>query len=210
MAACDLPQPRRPTSLNLSFLRSCRQIYDEARQIPYSTNTFSFDSAYVLDAFITALVRKGNQGSHNHLAIRSLHLRIAENEWRRLDWGVRLTSRFTGLQHVGISLEYTDNWGLMPGCPHTPTEYEKDLRERMADPEWSDKAVRYREPLLFNIFKLCELRLESATVVVSDFIAERATYNRVEFDQKSRWTIAEKQERARYFKDVMLRRVVAV
>jgi hypothetical protein len=38
-------------ALDLRILRTCRQVYDEAKLIPYHTNTFAFDSSDALDRF---------------------------------------------------------------------------------------------------------------------------------------------------------------
>ena len=39
------------TALDLRILRTCRQVYEEARLIPYHTNTFAFDSPWVMVRF---------------------------------------------------------------------------------------------------------------------------------------------------------------
>lgn len=113
----------------MSFLRTCRQIYGEARQLLYSTNTFSFDSAHVLNGFISALVQK-HHGLRNHLAIRSLHLRIAEDNWRHTDWALCYINRLKGLRHIGLSIEYAGLWGLNLYHPHTPAQYGVEMKER--------------------------------------------------------------------------------
>lgn len=52
--------------MDLSFLRTCRQLYDEARLVPYETLTFSFRKSEVLKLFM----KKTPQ------AIRIRHLRL--------------------------------------------------------------------------------------------------------------------------------------
>ena len=60
-----------PLRMDINLLHACRQIYNEARFIPYSTNMFSFDTSRILRAFVHLLVQRGvNVNS----AIRSLHI----------------------------------------------------------------------------------------------------------------------------------------
>ena len=62
-----------PIKNSLNVLRVCRQIYHEAKYLPYLTNTFSFQHYSVLRRFFKILV-------HSHLklnlAIRSVHVRV--------------------------------------------------------------------------------------------------------------------------------------
>lgn len=60
-------------ALSLGLLRTCHQIYQETRYLPYSSNTFAFHRPEVLKDFVNHLV---STGRHNELAIRSLHLNV--------------------------------------------------------------------------------------------------------------------------------------
>ena len=64
---------------------------------------------------------------------------------------------------------------------------------------------------MHNVLKLDRLPFESARVVISDVAAERAERvmrARANWDWKYRWTLAEKQEWARYVEGKLLRRIV--
>lgn len=55
------------TALDLRILRTCRQVYDEARLIPYHTNTFAFDSPGTMARFCTRSFRgKKHPCNKNH------------------------------------------------------------------------------------------------------------------------------------------------
>ncbi len=52
------PETAQSTSLSLSFLKACRQIYMEAHELSYRKNIFSFSKAEVLQGFLESLVQK--------------------------------------------------------------------------------------------------------------------------------------------------------
>ncbi|KAL2048177.1 hypothetical protein N7G274_000088 [Stereocaulon virgatum] len=200
--------------LSLSFLRTCRQLYAEARHFPYTTNRFSFDNVAVLDGFTLALVRKGVQGSYHHLAIQSLHLRISPQSlyWRRSDWALRLRNRLRSLRHISLSVEFDGLGGLMPAPPYTSAEYEasKKWSSPSHSPRWRRSSL-CRESWLHNVLGLDRLPLETARVVISDIAAERAELvmrARAYCNWTCRWTLAEKQEWAQYVEGKLLRRTV--
>lgn len=63
--------------MNINLLHTCRQIYNEARLIPYSTNTFSFNTPRNLRALIHLL----NQRKVNvNQVIRSLRIDLARRK----------------------------------------------------------------------------------------------------------------------------------
>lgn len=97
----------KPEVLNLGLLRCCRQIYNEAHHIPYSTNTFSCLDPKTLQSFVVSLA----QGSKdNHLAVRSLFLEMVSEEYDHFGpWGKALTTcgkHLKALQNVNISMDY--------------------------------------------------------------------------------------------------------
>lgn len=59
---------------NVNALFACRQIYNEARLIAFSSNTFSFRWSFELEEFIN---HNANCGNDFNLAIRSLNLHIS-------------------------------------------------------------------------------------------------------------------------------------
>lgn len=76
---------RRPAcELDLRLLRVCKQIYEEARLIPYTDNTFSISKAAVFEKFIHSL------RPHQVQSFRALHLdvlnlsRKVAREWTRV------------------------------------------------------------------------------------------------------------------------------
>ena len=71
---CHKPPPEqkegtKPNQLSLTLLRSCRQIYLEAKTVHYTSNTFAVSCSNVLERFVGARFR-----NKQHLAIRSLYL----------------------------------------------------------------------------------------------------------------------------------------
>lgn len=61
---CSYDQNVWPEPIDLRWMRSCRQIYNESQQLPYSLYTFSFSKSSTLHSFV------------NHLARFDLHIRL--------------------------------------------------------------------------------------------------------------------------------------
>lgn len=110
--------------ISTTILTSCRQIYNEARHIPYTTNTFSFGGPNSLTEFITYLE---NSGFGHHLNTRSVRLDVCERvldterSWARAIKH-HLSLRLPKVHQISIYLHrwYPKN---IAGC-RTPAEFE--------------------------------------------------------------------------------------
>lgn len=185
----------KPESLSLSVLRCCRQIYNEAHHVPYSANTFSCDTPDTLQSFVLSLA----QGNHeNHLAVRSLFIEmifkdlIYYNVWSK---ALGTCARcLKNLQNVNISFEW-NCWTWMWGA-RSPAEFER-------------KGPAWQNSLMSSILVLKKLSLKCATFVISDRKIgeglERRPLWRPNEEASFRWTLAEKQEWARYVKEIILK-----
>ncbi|CAD6579065.1 MAG: hypothetical protein ASARMPRED_008943 [Alectoria sarmentosa] len=186
---------KKPESLSLSLLRCCRQIYNEAHHVPYSANTFSCATQDTLQSFILSLA----QGNHeNHLAVRSLFIEmvfrgtIHHNIWRK---ALGTCARYLkNLQKVNISFEWK-SWIWMWGA-RSPADYER-------------KCPGWQSPLMSDILVLKKLPLKFATFVISDgeigVGSGRTPFRWPNEEAANRWTLAEKQEWARYVKEIILK-----
>lgn len=90
-------------SLHLSLLRVCKQIYDEARLVPYFANTFGFQSADTFNLFISTLTPSKRS------ALERLHFtrnipNIGVNQIKSPD------PPLTGLKSLHLSLENKPNY----------------------------------------------------------------------------------------------------
>lgn len=99
--------------MRLSVLRSCRQIYVEANNILWTTNTFSFADATTLKRFM--MTRNINQKR----SIQSLRLQMewvsyGEREWNKA-LNIALVRSLSGLRRLRLHIEHKMD----------PKEYEK-------------------------------------------------------------------------------------
>lgn len=180
--------------IGTSFLATCRQVYNEARHIPYSTNTFGFSKTSILDRFSNHLK---TLGSGQHLEIRRVHLDVtarAFNEERL--WQVAITQylipRLPAVQRISINLNQWYHAGVI-GC-RTPAEFE----------------ARHRSGnyLMSALLELRKLPLSRATFVISDaeILWDRRAKMSADLIPQYRWTLAEKKVWARYIKDIILQK----
>ena len=99
-----------PHSMDINLLHTCRQIYKEARFIPYSTNTFSFDTARILRAFIHLLIQRS---ANVNQAIRCLRVDLAY-DWHDLDGWTKafhaVTQHMTLLDRFYVNVSDGSNW----------------------------------------------------------------------------------------------------
>lgn len=99
-----------PHKMNINLLHTCRQIYNEARLIPYSTNTFSFNTPRNLRAFIRLLnQRKANVNQ----VIRSLRIDLAYMNHDLHGWTQAfkaITRHMTLLERVFVSVDQQSDW----------------------------------------------------------------------------------------------------
>ena len=189
-------EKQRPEILNLSALRGCRQMYNEAHHIPYSANTFACADASSLQSFILSLSTGGHK---NHLAVRSLFLDMVlstvpnENAcWRKaLNTCV---SKCKNVRNVNISLGM-QCWYWMQGA-RSPAAFEA-------------KGPNWQTPFMSDIFVLKKLPLKNATCVIGDADMNRGanliTRLLTFMDAPTRWTLEEKREWARYIREIILK-----
>ena len=104
-----------PDRMNINLLHTCRQIYDEARFIPYSINTFSFNTPRNLRAFIHLLNRRS---VNLNQAIRSLHIDLAYNNYDGHAWYQTLEAvvqHMTLLDRVYVNVDQRTTWPSING-----------------------------------------------------------------------------------------------
>ena len=110
-----------PDRMNINLLHTCRQIYNEARFIPYSTNTFSFDTPRNLRAFIHLLTRRSVNVNQ---AIRSLHINLAYDNSDLHAW----TQAFKAVvQHMTLLEKVYVNLDLWPTWPTFSVDRDRDI-----------------------------------------------------------------------------------
>ena len=162
--------------MNIEMLHACRQIYNEARIIPYSANTLSFDTPRTLRAFIHLLIQHRLNVS---LAIRSLHIDLAHINHDLHGWTQAfnsVTQHMTLLDTVYINVDQKPNWS------------------RSADAEQKEIAMSL---VLDCLAVLGKTPAKSTMIVVSDrFLSSRTSAVLVSANASwitHRWTITEKR-----------------
>lgn len=174
---------QRGLTLDLRFLRTCRQIYHAAKTICYGTNIFSFDS---LDVFME-FGKTRSWISH----IRSLRLRIQSGNSSSgpafPDSLNQILGKLTCMKWIHIDLEQIFFDGSRV--------YEKRVEEN---------SLLTKQLLCFG-----GRALKVAAVVISD--ARFCDYKRTQDDQDDdwslelgRWTMKEKQEYAHFLRNALL------
>lgn len=190
---------KRPGALSLSPLRSCRQMYNEAHHVPYSTNSFSSADPKTLQKFVVSLAQ-GNKG--NHQAIRSLFLEIVYAEDHHMtSWKKAIATcakYLTRLQHVSISIEWHDFFLIKL----QPLGYSL-----------VGAGMRWKEKMISSLLTLKKLPLKTVIMTISDHQAERKRRSWhymtnlspwIILEAEFRWTLIEKRERARYVEEILL------
>lgn len=184
---CDLSgRISRRLTLDLSLLRSCRQIYEEARSFCYTTNIFSFDDWNVFVKFVKTVKWVSY--------IRSIRLRIRSgtngNGPSTRETLRDICGKLTGLQWIHIDLEqlYVSN-------------------SRRYDQEAEETSHLTKQLLCF-----AGTALKTAAVVVSD--ARFCAFNSPEIAQcpredarsqiLNRWTMSQKQEYSQFLRNALL------
>ncbi|KAM0799971.1 hypothetical protein BDR22DRAFT_272788 [Usnea florida] len=156
--------------MDLSLLHACRQIYNEARYILYSTNTFSFNTARNLRAFINFLVQRHVDVNE---AVRSLRADLTypktdTNGWTQAFSAV--TQHMTRLKTLYINVDQLPSWST-----------SSDAREK-------EKSMR---PVFNNLAILGKAAAESTIITLSDrYLAQ---YPHHTIWSTPRWTMDEKR-----------------
>ena len=173
-------------TLDLRFLRTCRQIYDAAMSICYTTNIFSFGSLRVFMMFgktVSWVPR-----------IRSLRLRVQcvnnGSEPASSEALKQALGNFTGVKSIHIDLEqvFFDN---------TRT-YDKKVEENSLLTQqllgFGGKALKAAAVIISDA-RFCDSNFLERTQVSQD--DERSLRRR-------RWTLTEKQEYAHFLRNALL------
>lgn len=180
-------------TISTRSLTTCRQVYDEARYISYTTNTFGFDNPNIIEEFTCYLQ---SLVSAHHLKIHRVHL---DMDLRSLindgSWATTITHYLIpGLpevHHISINLQQGNLHVLE--CP-TPAEFEACRSSKIA-----------RSDVISALLGLGELQLKRVTFVISDKVLF-SLFDRYRNTRLHRWTLAEKQAHARYIKESILRK----
>ena len=185
----------KPESLYLGALRSCRQMYNEAHHIPYSTSTFSCADAETLNSFVIWLAKGLDD---NHLAVRSLFVEmVIKNDTDHYGWikSLATCARYLkNLQTVNISFEWK-SWCL--------------IHLSWAPAVTGNRKTGVVRRYMSELCVLQKLPLKYATFVISDSGDRSDYYGREQWQSsqtaQARWTLAEKQDCAREVKEVILK-----
>ena len=175
----------RSGTLETNVLRCCRQMYQEAKLVPYYANTFSFASAMSLCRFCQHIPEPYKT------TIRSLHVNLivfVGGPRRRSDWEMAfetVATSLTGLKQLHINME------LCPGKEDIPHENQGPVEESY---------------IMNHILLLSRLDLKLVTVVLSDshFTHEWYGTRMDEREARERWTLAQKQEWSGYVRKTLL------
>lgn len=176
---------RRLLGLDLRFLRTCQQIYDEAKNVCYKTNIFSFDDFNCL----VSCVNKLSWVSY----IRNI--RICTRYWDNragpaTDGAMyHISSKLTGLQGIYIDLEESQCFGLR--------RY--------------DQRIEDASHLTKQLLSFARPALKAVGVVITD--ADFYSYKNILrmsilhddlLAQDIRWTMTQKQEYTRFLRNALL------
>lgn len=186
----------------LRFLQTCRQVYDEASPIFWSTNTFAFKSATTFELWLDQ--RLGSRVS----SIRSLRFDVIKNDFVRHvndGWSEVLTmgrvQRLVGLRHLRLA--------IYQSVPSEAYQMMKslDLNNKWAPPTaalssfmeghcgWGQPGRPHLQ-YLKSLKKLATLPLAEVSVSVRD--ACQTT------DSHTWWSMEERQEYARAITNALL------
>lgn len=165
-------------SLRLSLLRVCRQVYNEARLVPISRNTFAFEDPHLLRRFIDSI------SSIHRRAFRSVQLDMMldsariERAWNSAVFFV-LVPHLRNLRNVDICIDLDDYHTLLPDDRHIDPQ----------DSAW-----------MSDFLCLRHLPLKSATVIIRDKDSSYTVWR-----DNTRWTLTQKQRWATFIKNRILR-----
>ncbi len=175
---------------SLVLLRCCRQIYQEARLIVFSANTWSFTCPVKALVFFDLMV-KPKIPIEAKFVIRRLHLDLmVRSDSLEEDWGwffSEIAENLKSLHHLSISIDQRPSVG------------------------WCLKQWQFEEPVessfLRSLWNSRDLELRTVTITVSDphiLHLGRKIFT-AEDGRQYRWTMAQKQEWAEYMRRVLLR-----
>ena len=170
---------RRQSSVPEASLRTCRQMYQDAKDAFYSTNEFQLICPQPLGVFIQHL----DDVNHRALAVRNMHLRVVvygRKEERECDNGFRaLVKSLKNVRHISIFICVKDNLSYRS----TPLE-----------------TLAYRkEPFLPGLLDFKKLPLKTFTLVLEE---HSETFWKE--GKKYLWTAVQEQEWVQYVEGAVL------
>ena len=170
---------RRQSNVLEASSRTCRQIYQDAKDAFYSTNGFQIICPQPLGVFIHHL----DHVSHRALAVRNMHLRIVvygRNEERQCDKGFRaLVESLKNVRHISIFICVKDNYSSR-SSPLGTLAYRK-------------------EPFLPGLLAFKKLPLKTFTL---DLELHSETFWKE--GKRYLWTAVQEREWVHYVKDAVL------
>lgn len=179
-------------TFQLALLRSCRQIYHEAKYILWTTNTFSFSDPDCLWSFMHNIKQTP---AANTTRIRKLHLHVAVRfKPEEYAWNTALRAackKLTGLTRVYVSV---DQQYVIGDLRTRRYRWRRHLPkfQPFSDPNTGRKG---KNTFLKGLYDLKELPIETVNIVVYSTVMPDAN--------EGGWTHAQKQVWARYVRDVI-------
>ena len=185
-SVCHSPTTGQPKALKTSLLQTCSQVYDEARFIAFSSNTFSFHSTRILRNFTHKL--KQPTADFN-LALRSLHLQIACRGNAALDLERTVNpviDRMKNIESFKLTIRQTKSWCFATN-PHVKLCNMKSI--------------------LYQLTPLNNLRLQTVQVVLIDIAPTSLRVNGGMFYNgglANRWTNRQRRAWAQKLEQTLL------
>ena len=182
----EMPGPiSRRRTLDLRFLRTCRQIYDEAKSFCYTENTFSFDYWLLFGHFVTTVKWTSY--------IRSVHLCYHSGTNAHVPFSRELlqlvSEKLTGLRMFAF------DWEQFLVC-HS-RKYDQRAEEAS---QLTKQLVCFAGPAL-----------KSVVVVISDGgfdstspVITQSSQDDARSQQLNRWTMKQKQEYSQFLRRALI------
>ena len=181
-------EERKARTVDLNILGVCRQLYEEANHLLWTTNVFSFDDSVSFDKFLGSL----NPAQKRNLTGLHLHTKIGNcnhsyDTASLENWAAAFKMPYVNMLrdvqtlHICFEQRFKRSYGLSPN-----SIYNRSKEDQAA----------YIKPFL----RLRALPTKNVTVVVSDNI------HAIELDEVTewRWTTAQKMEYAKSIRSQLL------
>ena len=192
---CHRPPPEqktgtKPNQLSVTLLRSCRQVYLEAKTVHYTSNTFAFFCRNVLERFV-----RDRFQNKQHLAIRSLYLDIRIIHAGNINVWSEIISKAVLRRLKSVRFLYLNLLQVYCPCSLNVWSYEESETTQC-------------QGKMFKRFG--KLPLKEVTLVIDDnvFLKPTGAYNEWahydEMVQQDRWTMKQKQIFSREVRDALL------
>lgn len=188
---CHKPPPKqkkgypKPNQLSLTLLRSCRQVYFEAKMVHYANSTFAINCNDVLERFVRARFQ-----NKQNLAIRSLYLDVTVTHQSSVSaWSDSIDKavlrHLKSVRHLYLNFEQ-----LYCTCSVEMCGYEgSEMTERQGK--------------MFKKFN--KLPLKEVTLVINDGMFTLNHGHGWTFFIKYAWTMKQKQQFSKGIRNALLR-----